>query len=107
MRLILIDSEDELIRCNLAFQASEQLDTQVERLSKTAAFVLDGKPDPDGYVLGSFTPYQSERGYFVFLVEDGGEPASPTTLNEVMSACEYVGYVRRNVISGKLAQESR
>jgi hypothetical protein len=100
MRLILIDSEDEMIRCNLTFKPSDALDAQVARISKTAAFVLDGQIDRDGYELGAFTPYQDDRGYFVFLAEDGGAPASPTTLDDVMNACEYVGYVHRNEIRG-------
>jgi len=95
MRLILVDSESELVRCDYPVQLAE-FDTPLERLCKVAASLLEGdEVEPEHFEFGSYRPYQDVDGYFVFVAHEDSEIISPTTLDEVMGRFDCIGYVRR------------
>ncbi len=102
MRLVFVDSDSELVRCNLNLDDSFD-ETRVECLSKVAAALLETEgSDPEEYVFGAYRPYLDAGGFFVFVAgETELAPASPTTLEEVIHTCAYVGYVRRATDASK------
>jgi hypothetical protein len=95
MRVILVDDETELVRCNFPIKEQKVEGVQVEWISKLAAHVVDGVAKPENYEMGSFVPYEDTQGFFVFLADKDDDHASPTTLDDVMSSCNYIGYLRR------------
>ena len=93
MRLILVDSETELIHCDFPLPEA-RADTALERLCVRAAAYRDAPAGEQEYAFGPYRPYCDHSGYFAFLVSEQAASFSPTTLAEVMSRSDYVGYVR-------------
>jgi hypothetical protein len=96
MRLILVDSENELVRCDFELPVpTNRGELSLSDMSKVAAaLVEEHRAEPQHYELRSYRPYEDAGGYFVFVANEGSSPASPTTLTEVMSVCDCIGYVR-------------
>lgn len=95
MRLILVDNESELVRCNYLIQPSG-LNAPLEHFCKIAASLLEGdEVEPDRFEFGSFRPYREVGGYFVFVAGEESAFISPTTLEDVMGRYDCIGFVRR------------
>ncbi len=95
MRLILVDSECELVRSNFLVDVSEY-DSSLEHLCKVAASLLElDEVEPEHFEFGSYRPYRDLAGYFVFTVDENLPRISPTALSEVIGKYNCIGYVRR------------
>jgi hypothetical protein len=94
MRMILIDGDTELVRCNFRLEEPEDGEAGVERLSKAAAGLLDTEEMRlDRYELGSFAPTKTSMAISCSLQRTSQAPYharrgfSDVLLHRLREAC--------------------
>ena len=106
MRLILVDSETELIHCDYILP-ERRGGPALERLCERAAGFRGAGAGLRHYALGDYRPYRDMGGYFAFLARERRTEFSPTTLGEIMSRCDYLGYLREQFAPSPSGESAR